>query len=298
VVRSHVGEEADCDNLPLTLVKQDIEGREPPPISQLSKPILTTTGLTLCSAHTEPQHVMEVVTDDSTVLIFAVQVQPAEPVDIKYSEAPVVTLCPQAPCAVKYFTQQQFDDHLTNAAGGMSPNSTDKFVDLRLINQNWDRIIQAARDGYGGGKATCQGVVKRIDEQFLPTLFCNAASLDGLQDVDSRAHASPEMSAIDVVSPVEGVTIDQTLATSPPSAAVGDDLLRNLTAQLARQEQLQMALARQLEDTRRQQAEDNAQRNAREAQLLAQVQKFRSDTGRCVAVQDLQISGDRYVTLV
>jgi hypothetical protein len=30
----------------------------------------------------------------------------------------------------KYFTQQQFDDHLTNATGGMSPNSKDKFVDL------------------------------------------------------------------------------------------------------------------------------------------------------------------------
>eukprot|EP01047_Picozoa_sp_COSAG01_P021289 COSAG01_NODE_1232_length_11111_cov_24.710770_4_plen_105_part_00 len=40
------------------------------------------------------------------------------------------------------------------------------------------------------------------------------------------------------------------------------------------------------------QAADNAQRNAREARLLAQVQKFRSDTGRCVAVQDLQLTGD------
>ena len=58
-----VGEEADCDNLPLTLVKQDIEGREPPLISQLSNQILTTTGLTLCSAHTEPQHALEVVTE-------------------------------------------------------------------------------------------------------------------------------------------------------------------------------------------------------------------------------------------
>jgi hypothetical protein len=69
LVSGTVGVEADCLNLPVTLIKHELEGREPPNVSDMADQIQTITGLKLCSAHTEPKHVTEVVTNDSKLLI-------------------------------------------------------------------------------------------------------------------------------------------------------------------------------------------------------------------------------------